>query len=386
MARVYAVIGGVDLDDQGRRLAGAARDAHNWLSRLQAVGVSPRDTRLLVQQGDRRPTRAAFLDALDWLCQRLDQDDQAHGLLILSAHGGRDALFHAADGPLTPSELRAHLPRRGITAILDVCPDPGGSPADLRPQDLVLRAASSGHPAEEHRDGDAWHGAFSWACHRVMDRWMGLGPHGALVPISPRVLVDQATLVLRGLGYGQQPVLEGPQARFDQPLLGGRQVVQAPLRPAVTRQNDPESPDGFKVFDIKDGHGASIGQMIVTGPQWTPATGWEANREYWSIAVPSNDFTLVPTSDSLPGTVPTLKYQHVAFDPSGGTGSYSVGSGDFKIESGGSITGYMSKAVGKLVWFKTATVTTYYPQGTLVFTKLTSSTNITAQLRNSSKL
>lgn len=391
MVNVQVVACGVSVDRDGRSLPGAQSDVRGWAARLEQAGVAREDMVLLAEQDDTDgpPDRAGFLAAVERMARRMSLDAQAQGLLVVSAHGGDGALFHAADGPVRAAEvvelLEALVPDRSITAILDLCPatDEAARLPALRAQDLVVHAADVGHPAEEHAVGAGWQGAFSWACHQVMDRWMAVGPHGALVPISPRVLAEQATLVLRGLGYGQQPVLVGPDARFDAPLLGGGPVRTAPLPPLVVRQVDPDRPDAFKVWDIQAG-GSSVGVLVVTGPTWSPAAGWEANREYWSTSVPTTDFTLVPTSAGLPATVPNLKFLHVQFDPAQGTSSYTLASG-YTVSAGGGTTGWLAVSPTRLDWYKASPVSKYYPASTLTFTKFNSSTTITAQLQSAPK-
>lgn len=382
MAEVYVLVAGVGSSAGQQRLHGVAEDLAGWTRRLQAMGVEAGHIEALGAD-PAAVTRDALLASVARLGARVAGQPGARGMLVISAHGGHGALLHAADAPIGAEDLARTLDAvgaPGLTVVLDTCHGGGA----LRPQDLVLRAADATHPAEEHRVGDAAQGAFTWACHQVLDRWMAVGPHGALVPISPRVLVEQAALLLRGLGYAQRPVIEGPADRAEAALLGGAEPVAAPLLAGATRQVDPGMPDGFKVYDILDGRGTQIGTMVSTGPSWSAVPGWEADREYWTT-VPTNDFSLVPTSDSLPSPAPGTVYEQVRFNPAGGTNNYTLGAGDFQISQGGAVVGYLRPGGLQQKWYRTATVTTYYPYGTLVFTKLSGSQGITAQERTADK-
>jgi len=369
-------------------LRGAGPDAQGWLRRLDAMGVR-RDaiTALCSLPGGRVPawadapaTLGALRQALSVWARQLAQDPDAHGLLLVSGHGRAGSLV-LADGTLPLSEvsrlLDRHVDDRGIITILDLCWTDGAAPG-LRPQDLVIHSADGRHPAEEHRDGDRWQGAFSWAAQRVIDRWLSVGPHGALVPISPAVLVQQATKVLDGLGYAQRPVVAGPDAICQRGLLGGRRVQHAPLAVAVTREFDPGNNDGFTIYDIKKMDGTRLGVLVVTGPQWTPSPGWAAGREYWSTAIPSSDFKLVVAANqTLPGSVPSLAYQHISFTGVA-TSSYTVATPGWAVKSGGSIVGYMHWRANGLDWYMTTNpITATYPSGTLVLSQLGASKNIT---------
>lgn len=396
MVNIHAAVVGIPanstLDD---RLRGVGQDVLGWQQRLARMGVAGH--RISVTRGA-TCTRDDVLRAVDALARQLAADPDAAGLLVMAGHGGEHgALLHCADGALTvdqvTTQLDATLPGRGIAAIFDVCPvaQATARPVALRDCDVVLAAAAPGHPAEEVQIDGRWHGAFTWALHRVLDRWASTGPHGALVPISPAILHEQSTLVLRGLGFAQQPTLVGPPSACQAPLMGGDRVVAAPLPAAVTRQVSPDN-DSFTVYDLQNGQGTSIGTFVVTGSAFTPTGGYVAMRDYWTT-IPTTAFVMVPTTDSLPGTVPNKVYTHFEFDPNGGTSSYNLtpGSGQtlFKLTVGSTIVGYLMRTAGTPValdWYMTTSpITTYFPTpaGGLTFTPVSSSGSITAQMRSS---
>ena len=324
MGRVYGIVCSVgdysvrDLDE-GRSLGssdlhGACNDAQGWVERLVRMGIDRGDLTVLCSPSGGKPARGAdgpatrtnLLAAIAQLARRMARHPDSEGLLIVSGHGARGSLVQTVDGRVTARELRAlldvHLPDRGITAFLDICPVPGQQVerAPLRPVDLVMAASSTGHPAEEYRHDGSWHGAFTWAAHQVLDRWMGVGPHGSLVPISPRTLTEQASLMLQGLGFGQRPGVSGPAHRAEQGLLGAGGVRPAPLAAEVTRQMDPGKPDGFRVYDILDTGGSLLGNIYVLGPSYSAPNGWNNDREYWSIAPPSGTFRIALGSAACP--------------------------------------------------------------------------------------
>lgn len=372
-------------------LPGARSDVASWRHRLRAMGVPTEDLRTLCSP---QLTRAAFLEALEAQAGATAQEADGQLLLIISAHGGPGALFFAQDGPVSSAAVVEVLDRqlrgRRVTLVLDTCP-PAGSPSEipqLRPQDRLLLASDGAHPAEEHHGPDGWHGAFTWAMGQVLDRWASVGPHGALVPISARLLVEQASLVLRGLGYAQVPLALG--AELDAPLLGGGQVTPAPLPVGATRQIDPGNPHGFKVYEIQPlGGGTRLGSLIVTGPTWSPpfGTSFAADQEVWTITPPSSGFRLVPTTENLPAFSGT-RYEHVAFNPMGGKSNYQI-TGIFEIEdSSGALQGYMKTASGQLDWYmSTSTITSYFQTSSyLDFAWLSGSVSFSAQYKASPKI
>lgn len=372
-------------------LRGVDADLDGWRTRLVRMGV-PQDR--IERIGPAGTTRGQVLAALDALAQRVAASPEGQGLLVLAGHGGATTggLLACADGDLRTEQVRerldAYLPGRGITAFVDLCATAGEEPdpCALRACDLVLAAASPGQVAEELAVEGQWQGAFTWAVHRVLDRWAGLGPHGALVPISPQVLHRQASLLLQGLGFAQRPTLVGPEARRIAPLAGDSVLVTAPLPAQVTRQISPETDS--MVYKIQTLQGADLGRLVVTGSSFQPTGDYVASREYWEV-LPTSAFKLVPTTESLPGTAPNKVYTQFAFDPSGGTSSYTLSAGTgqtlFKLTVGTDEVGYLMRTAGTpvgLAWYMTTDpITAYFPtpSGGLAFGPVTGSVTIDAQ-------
>ena len=392
MATVHAAIIGISSPViDAPALRGVSEDVLGWQRQLSRMGVPPHRMHRVLGAAH---STAEVLEAVQAMAREVSLDPEAQGLLIIAGHGGEQdgTLLRCGDGPLRADQvaatLEALLPGRGITAIVDVCPvdAPAAGPLALRPCDLVMAGASPGHPAEELEVDGRWQGAFTWALHRVLDRWAHTGPHGALVPIAPRVLHAQACLVLQGLGFGQAPSLTGPSPVIEAPLVGASTSVRAPLPAQVTRQISPDT--DCLVYDIQTTMGSSIGTLVVTGPDFVPSGNYIRSREYWT-ALPTTAFKLVPTTLGLPGTPPGIVYKHFAFDPAGGTSSYTLSAGAgqtlFTLSAGGTTVGYLMRTNGSpvgLSWYMTTSpITAYFPAPStgLVFTPTGGSVSITAQ-------
>ncbi len=368
-------------------LPGVSTDGAAWRSVFAQAGMDGDQVQV-------RPASGRPLEIVEPWARSLADRPGVRGLMILAGHGGADgALLSGPDGDLLAADLvrllEAALPGRGITVVVDACP--GALPASLRSCDLVLSASAPGVPAEEIQVEGRSYGALSWACQRVLERWMSTGPHGAIVPISAAVLARQAGMVLAGLGFAQVPVLVGPRDAAEQPLLGpdlqGRTLRTAPLEASVTRQISPGH-DGFRVYNLTAGGNTT--EMVVIGPGYQPPAGWTANREYWT-ALPVDGAVLKVKGTTPPGTVPSTVYPHYSFNPAGGTGSHTLTpSGSlqvFSLNADSAVVGYLTIGTGSppaLSWYMTMSpLDTYFPvpSAGLTFTKVTSAVTITAQKR-----
>lgn len=366
-------------------LAGVLADGSSWTSVFAMAGLKT-DQVTLGHADD------GTVQAVERWARTLAAGGNGRGLLILSGHGGTAGALLCSDrGDLHPSALRAildrHLPGRGVTVIVDACP--AEEPVVLRDCDLVLSASAPGVPAEEIQVDGRSHGALSWACQRVLERWVTTGPHGGVVPISAAALARQAGMVLAGLGFAQVPTLTGPEEAAEAPLLGpttaSGSLQVAPLPAMVTRQIDPGH-EGFRVYDLTAGSNTTA--MVVIGPNYQPPVGWTANREYWQ-SLPVDGAVLKVKGATPPGTVPSNVYTHFAFNPGGPTSSFTLTpSGSlqvFSLKSDGNVVGYLTIGTGSppaLNWYMTMSpLQAYFPvnAGGLLFTKVTSAVTITAQ-------
>lgn len=397
MAETWALLVGIPTGQAAARpLRGVRADLEGWRRRLRAMGTPDAQITRLHHP---RTTTDRVLAEVEALARRVHATAEGRGLLILGGHGGggEGELLRCADGPLRAdalaASLEAHLPGRGILTVVDVCAPAGtgGAPLSLRPCDLVMAAAAPGQQAEELEVEGRWHGAWTWALHRVLDRWAQVGPHGALVSISPAVLHQQACLVLQGLGFRQTPTLQGPSALRDLPLGPGTTARPAPLPLGVTRQISPDT--DCLVYRIQALAGADLGRLVVTDATFQSTGGYVASREYWQT-IPTDGFKLVPTDEGLPTMVPGLAYGQLTFDPSGATHAFSLTAGTgqtlFRLTVGQTEVGYLMRTSGqpvRLDWYMTTSpITPFFPTPStgLVFSPVTGTAAITAQKRVSS--
>lgn len=267
-------------------------------------------------------TRAAIEEGLAWLAKGLAKKG-SRGILAWSGHGDvRDE-----EGVLCPSdtvsglatafsygELLERLGGVGtynLTVLLDACHVAGrgrgtlsgGTLTDDEPRlgdhAAVYAACEPTGVAYEHHFDGRWHGAFSWALNRVLERWERADGRGYnYVRISNLELVERAWALLDALSFDQQPCYEGDPDRLGEAAFQFPAIRDDSFDPAALddREIDPSQGTAFQgspvsgLSQLRIFSDASlstlVGWVVAVGGEevTTGSVTWEPNRSYWHFA------------------------------------------------------------------------------------------------------
>lgn len=208
---------------------------------------------------------------------------------------GREAMdtTTSADAAETVGGLRASGTARCLTRRTL----PGGAKAAWKTRpDAVLLAADVGTPAYEYPFDGVWHGAFSWALARVLERWAfdAPGEDRSEFRIANREAVERVKAMLQALEFRQAPVFVGKAALQNCRVLNAEDSADVGTgEPQPARKHEIYPDDithAFRVYNISQkvlGVWTQIGQVLATGsndvviPRGGITETYKANRTYW---------------------------------------------------------------------------------------------------------
>lgn len=342
-------------------LRGPVNDARTVAVLARLLGYRPEDIRVLtsapISAGDVAPlftgrapedvslqgatfgpaTRAAIEEGLAWLAEGLT-DPVSRGILSWSGHGDvRDgeAVLCPADtgaglaGAFTYGELLERLgglESTNLTVFLDACHVAGrgrgtlsggtlaGDTPRFQGKAVVYAACEPDEVAWEHHFGGRWHGVFTWALCRVLERWErhdGEGYH--YVRISNRELVRRVGDLLHAMAFDQRPRLEtdperAGKAAFQFPFLRDDDFDPSggdgkEIDPSMGSAFQGTAVSGLSLIQLYSNSGLSnnVGWLVAVGDSnvTTGTFTWQANRSYWYF-VPSfvsSNYGGFPTAD-----------------------------------------------------------------------------------------